>query len=134
MLILEERQLGYGRKRVNDLRRKMSINRLMASIFVFVLALTVGCSANKYEPSPISNQKYSLDKVNKNIEKVQPGMSKLEVLAILGSPAVRETDSWQYLPERGGYVVPTKALHVEFENSRVVGHRYVPIVLGGQIE
>jgi len=119
---------------VNGLRRQMSIKHLMANIFVSVLVLTAGCSANKYEASHIRNQKYSLDKVSRHVEKVQPGMSKLEVLAILGSPAIRETDSWQYLPERSGYVVPAKALHVEFENNRVVGHRYVTIVLGEQLK
>lgn len=106
----------------------------MANIFASLLAINMGCSTNKYEAPPLSNQKYSLDEVSQHVDKLQPGMTKLEVLAILGSPAVRETDSWQYLPERSGYVVPAKALHVEFENGRVVGHHYVTIVLGEQIK
>ncbi len=115
------------------LHRIMCLKHLMVD-FLVVLALSVGCSADKYEVLPTAKQKYSLDEVRQRVGELQPGMSKLEVLAILGSPAVRKPNSWQYLPERSGYIVPAKALHIEFENNRVTGHRYVPIVLGEQFK
>ena len=98
------------------------------------LLVAAGCSKHSREVVPTTNQKYDFDVVRQRAENVRPGMSKLQVLAILGSPAIREPNLWRYLPDRSGYVIPTQALQVEFNNNVVVRQHIVPIVLGAPVQ
>ncbi len=60
------------------------------------------------------------------------GMTTVEVTLMIGSPAEKSSDGvmWVYLPERPAVLIPSSALHLEFENHRLVKFGYRPIILG----
>ena len=84
---------------------------------------------------PREGQKYTFDVVEKNAEKLQKGMTKLDVHLLLGSPAEKDEadDLWIYLPERYAVLVPARALRLEFKDRVLVDFGYRPIVLGTRL-
>jgi outer membrane protein assembly factor BamE (lipoprotein component of BamABCDE complex) len=87
------------------------------------------------EMVPRENQRYPWAKVKELAERLEIGMTKSQVLMIMGSPA--ETDEagnqWVYLPERYGVLIPAQALRLEFKGLELVEHGYRPIVLGARL-
>jgi outer membrane protein assembly factor BamE (lipoprotein component of BamABCDE complex) len=87
------------------------------------------------EMVPRGNQRYPWDQVQERAKRLENGMSKGQVLNLMGSPA--ETDEedvhWTYLPERHGILVPAKALHLKFVNGVLAEHEYRSIVFGAQL-
>ena len=109
---------------------------LLASLAVF--AGTTACvteNANTGEAVPRGNQRYPWDKVKKLAEHLQNGMSKSDVLLLMGSPAEMDEKGlkWIYLPERYAILVPAQALELDFEGVTLVEHAYRPIVLGTRL-
>jgi hypothetical protein len=105
--------------------------------FAFVLALAAlgGCVTEDPETGenvPRGNQRYEFSKVEKLAEQLQDGMSKFQVLLLLGSAAEMDEagDVWIYLPERYAILIPARALQLEFKDGVLVSHGYRPIVLG----
>lgn len=86
-----------------------------------------------YEGPP-PGQKYSIDEVMEEAESLEPGMSKLDVLLELGSPAERRGDVWVYLPSSPGLLLPKLALEVEFEGERYVSHSKQPVLVGERLK
>ena len=86
-----------------------------------------------YEPLPDAQQMHKFDEVKQRVDRLRPGMNKLQVLALLGSPAVQEYDHWDYMPDHSGLVLPAQLMRVEFDGGRYVRHRFLPIVLGETI-
>jgi hypothetical protein len=84
------------------------------------------------ETIPRGDQKFFFSKVTENAERLRKGMSKLEVLLLLGSAAEKSTDgdTWIYLPERPAVLVPASALKLEFGLEGLADWGYHPIVLG----
>src|SRR5262245_16575078 len=78
---------------------------------------------------PRGDQGMQFSEVEKAAEKLKDGMSKNEVLLLLGTPAEHDDDGnvWIYLPERYAILVPAQALRLEFKNSVLVDHGYRPI-------
>jgi outer membrane protein assembly factor BamE (lipoprotein component of BamABCDE complex) len=84
------------------------------------------------ENIPRGKQRYEFAKVEKAAEGLREGMTKLQVLLLLGSPAEMDDagDTWVYLPERYAILIPSHALQLEFKNDVLVSHENRAIVLG----
>lgn len=101
------------------------------------LCIAPGCESTEEvttgEAQAESSQKYDYTYVKEQAGRLEPGMSKAEVLIVLGSPAVRDPARWVYRPKRSGLIVPAEAMVVRFEQGRYVSHSFQPIVLGEQL-
>ena len=86
------------------------------------------------EPVPRGNQKYPFEKVEKAAGGLEVGMTKTDVLLLLGSPAemTENGDVWIYLPERYGILIPARALRLEFREQLLAERGFQPIVLGAR--
>ena len=106
----------------------------LAALSATVLAAVscVNVDPETGEVIPRGNQRYEFEEVERNAEKLEEGMSKFQVLMLLGSPAEESTrgDVWVYLPERPAVIIPANALRLQFRNGRLADHAYHPIVLG----
>jgi len=87
------------------------------------------------EVFPRGNQKLPFAEVEKLADQLKPGMSKMEVVMLIGSPAEKSEDEsvWVYLPERYGILIPARALRLEFKDRVLADHGYRAIVLGTQL-
>ena len=87
------------------------------------------------EMVPRGDQRYPFAKVEKEAERLQDGMTKQQVLMLLGSPAEidKENDLWVYLPERYGILIPARALRLQFKDGLLSEHGYRAIVLGARL-
>ena len=116
-------------------RRRRGPARALA--VVLVAAALGGCvtqDATTGENIPRGNQRYEFAKVEKSAEQLKDGMTKAQVLMLLGSAAEMDDagDTWIYLPERYGILIPARALQLEFKDSVLVSHGYRPIILGAK--
>ena len=115
--------------------------RLRAFAFATVVLATAalgGCVTEDTatgENIPRGKQRYEFSKVEEKAEQLQDGMTKLQVLLLLGSAAEMDDngDTWIYLPERYAILVPARALQLEFKNDVLVSHGYRAIVLGTKL-
>ena len=84
------------------------------------------------ETLPRGDQRYEFETVERRAEQLESGMSKTQVMFLLGSPADKSSggDVWVYLPERRAVLVPSRALRLEFEDGFLVKHGYRAIILG----
>jgi outer membrane protein assembly factor BamE (lipoprotein component of BamABCDE complex) len=111
--------------------------------FVLLVALTaisgstacVTQKADTGEMVPRGDQRYEWSKVKELAKQLKDGMTKTQVMMLMGSPAeVDETDNqWIYLPERYAILVPAQALQLDFKDRILVKHGYRAIVLGAQL-
>jgi len=81
---------------------------------------------------PRGNQALEFKEVKRGAEDLKVGMTKMDVVTLIGSPAEKGTrgDVWIYLPERPAVLVPSRALRLEFKNGRLAEYGYHAIVLG----
>jgi hypothetical protein len=97
-----------------------------------------GCTAEPQTDSlrtySTRNQLNEYDKVKSLLPQLSVGMAGIDVLIILGSPASKDRQTWVYLPERPGFFIPAESLQVQFDRGRYIGHKFVPIVLGENLE
>ena len=105
---------------------------------LLLLALLPGCVTENLttgEMVPRGNQRYPFERVEKAAERLVVGMTKTEVLLLLGSPAEKDEkdEIWVYLPERYGILIPAQALRLEFRDRVLTEHGYRPIVLGARL-
>lgn len=106
-----------------------------------VLALLGGTSScvtqnmDTGEMVPRGNQRYPWEKVKELAKRLQNGMSKAQVLELMGSPAEvdAEDNQWVYLPERYAVLIPAQALRLEFKGQVLTDFGYRAIVLGAQL-
>lgn len=87
------------------------------------------------EMVPRGNQRYPWDKVKELAKDLKKGMTKAQVMMLMGTPAEvdKEDNQWIYLPERYGILIPAEALQLEFKQLELVDFGYRPIVLGAQL-
>jgi outer membrane protein assembly factor BamE (lipoprotein component of BamABCDE complex) len=111
--------------------------RLAASGLALVLLVAAsGCVQTKNgEAVPRGDQRFPFTQVEERARKLQPGLTRSEVMLLLGSPAeIDESDSvWIYLPERYAVLVPARALRLEFDGNVLKEHGYRAIVLGARL-
>lgn len=118
--------------------RSIGLHLAGCAAFALVGFGAQGCvteNATTGEVVPRGNQKLPFDEVQKLAEQLRPGMSKMEVVMLIGSPAERSENEevWVYLPERYGILIPARALRLEFKGHELVDHGYRAIVLGAQL-
>jgi outer membrane protein assembly factor BamE (lipoprotein component of BamABCDE complex) len=75
-------------------------------------------------------QKYEFKEVKRRVKELRPGMTRTEVLIALGSPAEVRGDTWVYLPDETGYIIPTELLEVRFRGAGYVAHEFKAVVFG----
>ncbi|MEM1447992.1 MAG: outer membrane protein assembly factor BamE [Planctomycetota bacterium] len=124
---------------MTDRRTSLPRRPLLAGLLALLtLSVPTGCvtvDAKTGEVVPRGDQRYEFERVKKYAENLEIGMTKLQVLATVGSPAEKSQrgDQWVYLPERPAVLVPSRALRLEFENDRLAQFGYHSIVLGQQL-
>ena len=81
---------------------------------------------------PRGKQKHEFATVEKLAERLQDGMTKPDVLMLLGSPAESRDKGriWYYLPERSAALIPAQSLRLEFKDNVLVSHGSRAIVFG----
>lgn len=117
--------------------RVLTIAGMMCGCMLIAL-MPVGCvnvDPNTGKTIPRGDQRYKFSTVERRAERLQDGMTKLEVLLLLGEAAETSDDDdvWVYLPERPAVLIPSRALRLVFENGTLREHGYNPIVLGEQL-
>ena len=108
---------------------------MMKRSFALLALLLTGCVNVDPETGktiPQGNQRYEFATVERRAEQLQVGMTRSDVVMLLGTPAERSDDGaiWIYLPERPAVLVPSRALRLEFEGGVLKTHAYTTIVLG----
>ncbi len=116
------------------------MKRSSVTLLILVLSLSAvfaGCTTRRDVQTgqvlPANDQRYDFEQVTERAAYLQPGMSKGQVLILLGSPARRDNDLWVYVPERPALLIPAAAMNVRFQSNRYVEHNFSPIVLGERI-
>ncbi len=98
----------------------------------FVLVSCVQVDPVTGEALPRGHQRYEFKTVERRAEQLENGMSKTQVVLLLGSPAEKRSDGdvWVYLTERPAALIPGRALRLVFEDGLLVKHNYRAIILG----
>lgn len=112
--------------------------QLLAVAFLAVLSIGPGCvtvDADTNEVIPRGDQRYKFATVKEYAKDLKLGMTKLQVLSTVGSPAEKSDrgDVWVYLPERSAILIPSKALKLHFEDNALTEFGFHAIVLGAQL-
>jgi len=105
---------------------------------MLVFAGTSACVTQNMDTGemvPRGNQRYPWDKVKELAKGLKKGMTKSQVMMLMGTPAEvdKPDNQWVYLPERYGILWPAEALRLEFKELVLVDFGYHPIVLGAQL-
>ena len=107
---------------------------LVLGTVVAILPGLGGCKTESMDPYVYAEghpkQKYEFKEVKRRSRSLRPGLPRGEVLITLGSPAEVRGDTWVYLPEKTGYILPTELLEVRFQSGRYVSHEFKAIVFG----
>ncbi len=90
-----------------------------------------GCktdSANATDRHPA--QKYAYDDVRRAVKQLPAGAPRHEVMLRLGSPAKMRGNTWIYLPQDTGFLIPREMMEVTFEGGVFASYSFKPIVFG----
>ncbi len=85
-------------------------------------------SANATDRHP--SQKYTYDDVRRAVRKLPTGTPRHEVMLRLGSPAEMRGNTWVYLPQDTGFLIPREMLEVTFVGGVFASYTFKPIVFG----
>ena len=126
---------------MNTAPRRTSRLALLGPAFCAGIALLGGASAcvtqkaDTGEMVPRGDQRYEWSKVKELEKQLKDGMTKTQVLMLMGSPAEVDAadNQWIYLPERYAILIPAQALQLDFKDRILVKHGYRAIVLGAQL-
>jgi outer membrane protein assembly factor BamE (lipoprotein component of BamABCDE complex) len=115
----------------------MKQSRFRVTSALLIACLLAAASCVNVDPEtgqtiPRGNQRYEFEEVTHNAKDLKVGMTKLEAMMLLGSPAERSQrgDVWVYLPERPAVIVPGRALRLDFRDGKLEKFGYHAIVLG----
>lgn len=114
----------------------MNPQRILCLAWMSISLCLVGCvsqNPDTGEAIPPEGQRFNLDEIKTRLPQLRSGMSRTQVLLILGSPAEQRDDAWIYRPARSGIFVPARALVVRFHDRLYTEHVYQPILLGGRV-
>jgi len=104
-----------------------------ACILVLISICMINCverDPQTGEVIPQGDQRFPYATVKERAERLAPGMSRTQVMILLGSPARRDGDDWVYRDDRDGILIPAEAMRVTFDRGRYVSHKTEPIILG----
>lgn len=81
---------------------------------------------------PRGGQKNEYAYVKERAGQLREGMSQMEVVILLGSPAEASADGnvWIYVPERPAVLVPAQGLRLVFVGDYLKTHEFTTIVFG----
>lgn len=101
-----------------------NINKMVAKIALFFLFTLTACSYLPSIPFMIDVQQGNVV-TEETLEKLKPGMTKSQVLFVLGSPLIVDTfreNRWDYvyLFRKGGYLQEQKRITIYFDDERLV--------------
>ena len=122
---------------------KIKLSKYLLNLFIcffsvaIIVVVITGCVETDVETgkmTAVSDQLLEYDQVKERLDKLKQGMVMHEVLFLLGSPAKRSGNEWIYLPNRPSWVIPGEAIHIKFHRNVYVSHKFVPIVLGEEID
>lgn len=107
----------------------------MSMGFALIALFLAGCvnvDPQTGKTIPRGGQKNEFSIVEKQAEQLHDGMTKIEVLTLLGSPAETSNggDIWVYLPERPAVLVPSHSLRLVFQNNFLLNHSQPTIIFG----
>jgi outer membrane protein assembly factor BamE (lipoprotein component of BamABCDE complex) len=110
----------------------------MKTYLPLLALILVGCvnvDPESGKTIPRGGQRYEFATVERRAEQLKEGMTKLDVLLLLGSPAETSDDGdvWVYVPERPAVLVPTRGLRLVFKNDVLESHEHRAIVLGQEL-
>ena len=115
----------------------MVLRRSLPSCVLLVAVTGLVPGACRSEPANLSyyadghpRQKYPYGQVKQSAERLRPGMTRHEVLLLLGSPAERTADTWTWVPEDPSLLLPQDVLVVRFKGNRYATHEFKPIIFG----
>ena len=110
-----------------------SLSVILACALLSASCVNVDPETN--EVLPRGDQRYKFDEVQRNAKKLKEGMTKYQVLMLLGSPAEKSErgNIWVYLPERPAVIIPGRALRLEFKSGQLAEHGYHAIILGQRL-
>jgi len=105
---------------------------LCLALFAWLLAGCVNVDPETGKTIPRGGQKYEYSVVKQRAEQLRVGMTKMEVIILLGSPADTSAggDVWAYLPERPAVLVPASGLRLVFQDGFLKSHEFTSIVFG----
>jgi outer membrane protein assembly factor BamE (lipoprotein component of BamABCDE complex) len=111
------------------MKSKMKISFALAAL---MLAGCVNVDPETGKTIPRGGQKYEFSVVERRAEQLRDGMTRTDVLILLGSPAETSADGdvWAYLPERPAVLVPSHGLRLVFQGNILASHTYTTIVFG----
>lgn len=112
-----------------------AIVKLTLPLMALMLAGCVNVDPQTGQTIPRGNQRYKFADVELQAKQLKEGMTKMQVIILLGSPAEASEGGniWIYLPERPAVLVPSRALRLEFKNDVLITHGYRAIVLGNTL-
>ncbi len=101
-----------------------NINKMVAKIALLFLFTLTACSYLPSIPFMIDVQQGNVV-TEETLEKLKPGMTKSQVLFVLGSPLIVDTfreNRWDYvyLFRKGGYLQEQKRVTIFFDDERLV--------------
>ena len=129
------KQPSSQRRSLVGLARDFRFGAIAFALLALTCSACVTENTTTGEMVPRGNQRYPFEKVQEKVGRLQVGMTKDQVLMLLGSPAEidKPDDLWIYLPERYGVLIPARALRLEFKEGLLVDHGYRAIVLGARL-
>ena len=98
------------------------------------LVLMIGSSAcgagpKRFDPRDAAqSQQYYFEVLRVRTGELQEGMTKVDVLLLLGTPAKYKDHAWIYLPAHIDAAESAEALTVRFKGDHYVEHHYEPIL------
>ena len=103
--------------------------------FALVALLVAGCvevDPQTGKTIPRGGQKNEFAVVEQQAKQLRDGMTKIEMLTLLGSPAETSNagDIWVYLPERPAVLVPSHSLRLVFQSNILISHSQPAIIFG----
>ena len=115
-----------------------SMKSIMKTYSALLALMLVGCvnvDPESGKTIPRGGQRYTFATVERHAEQLKEGMTKLDVMLLLGSPAETSDDGdvWMYVPERAAVLVPTRGLRLVFKNNLLESHEPTAIILGQQL-
>lgn len=104
---------------------------VLIACMLICLAGMRGCktgSADATDRHPL--QKYAYDDVRRAVKQLPAGTPRHEVMLRLGSPAEIRGNTWIYLPQDTGFLIPREMLEVTFTGGVFASYTFKPILFG----
>ncbi len=104
---------------------------MLIACTLICLAGMRGCTTGSAEATDRHPfQKYAYDDVRRAVKQLPAGTPRHEVMLRLGSPAEIRGNTWIYLPQDTGFLIPREMLEVTFTGGVFASYTFKPILFG----